>query len=157
MIDNIDRKILSIVQANGRITNAEIARQIEMAPSAVLERMRRLEERGVIKDYTAVLDSKKLELGLLAFVFIRADEREDVLTEADLTAEELAALPGVLEVHHIAGEDCFMLKLRAQDTEDLYRVMKEDFGKIKSIRSSRTCIVLKTVKETSRLPIEITH
>src|SRR3990172_7386618 len=71
MIDGVDRTILMMLQANGRISNAEIARQVEMAPSAVLERIRKLEERGIIKAYTAQLDPQSLGQGLLAYVLVR--------------------------------------------------------------------------------------
>jgi Lrp/AsnC family leucine-responsive transcriptional regulator len=73
--------------------------------------------------------------------------------EADSTAEALAALPSVQELHHLAGEDCFLIKVRARDTDDLYRILKEEFGQFKTIRSTRTTIVLKTVKETPRLSV----
>jgi Lrp/AsnC family leucine-responsive transcriptional regulator len=150
MLDETDRKILALLQDDARTPNAEIARRIGMAPSAILERIRKLEEKGVIRQYVARLDPAVLGRGLLAFVFVRSDERiGDVRT-----APELARIPGVLEVHHIAGEDCYMVKVRAQDTETLGRLLRDRFGAIKSIRSTRTTIVLGTSKETLELPIE---
>src|ERR687894_2996036 len=153
MLDEKDEKILELLQRDGRTTNVELARVVELTPSATLERVRKLEERGFIKGYSADLDPHALGLGLLAFIFVRADDDDDVFEGAEGTAEGLAALPSVQEVHHLAGEDCFLVKVRAQDTDDLYRVLKEEFGRFKSIRSTRTTIVLKTVKETSRLPV----
>jgi Lrp/AsnC family leucine-responsive transcriptional regulator len=153
MIDEKDARILELLQKDGRMTNVDIARAVELTPSATLERVRKLEERGFIKGYAATLDPHMLELGLLAFVFMRVDDINDVFGTADRTAEELAALPSVLELHHLAGEDCFLVKVRARDTDDLYRILKEEFGPFKSIRSTRTTIVLKTVKETQRLPV----
>jgi Lrp/AsnC family leucine-responsive transcriptional regulator len=153
MIDEKDARILELLQKDGRMTNVDIARAVELTPSASLERVRKLEERGFIKGYAAALDPHMLELGLLAFIFMRVDEINDVVGKADKTAEELAALPSVLELHHLAGEDCFLVKVRARDTDDLYRILKEEFGPFKSIRSTRTTIVLKTVKETQRLPV----
>src|SRR5207253_8085048 len=125
----------------------------ELTPSATLERVRKLEERGLIKGYTAILDPHALDLSLLAFVFMRVDDRDDVLGRAESTAEALSALPSVLELHHLAGEDCFLVKVRARDTDDLYRILKEEFGPFKAIRSTRTTIVLKTVKETQHLSV----
>jgi Lrp/AsnC family transcriptional regulator, leucine-responsive regulatory protein len=151
MIDEKDQRILELLQDNARITNVELARVAELTPSATLERVRKLEERGLIKGYMATLDPKALDLGLVAFIFVRVDEMHDTLGEADKTADALAALPSVQELHHLAGEDCFLVKVRARDTDDLYRLLKEEFGQFKSIRSTRTTIVLKTVKETSRL------
>ena len=153
MIDEKDAKILELLQKDGRTTNVELARVVELTPSATLERVRKLEERGFIKGYAATLDPHAVELGLLAFIFVRVDELNDVLGKADATAEELAALDFVQELHHLAGEDCFLVKVRARDTDDLYRILKEEFGQFKSIRSTRTTIVLKTVKETSLLPV----
>ncbi len=101
----------------------------------------------------ALLDPQELGLGLVAFIFVRVDERTDLLASAESDALAMAALPSVLELHHLAGEDCFLVKVRARDTDDLYRILKEEFGQLKSIRSTRTTIVLKTVKETPRLPV----
>jgi Lrp/AsnC family leucine-responsive transcriptional regulator len=153
MIDEKDLKILQLLQEDGRKSNVELARAVELTPSATLERVRKLEERRLIKGYLAELEPGALDLGLLAFIFLRVDEINDVLGQADKTAEELAALPSVLELHHLAGEDCFLVKVRARDTDDLYRILKEEFGQFKAIRSTRTTIVLKTVKETGRLPL----
>ncbi len=153
MIDEKDVRILEALQKDGRMTNVELARAAELTPSATLERVRKLEERGLIRGYMALLEPQLLELGLLAFIFMRVDDREDILGEADNTAESLAALPSVQELHHLAGEDCFLIKVRARDTDDLYRILKEEFGQFKAIRSTRTTIVLKTVKETPRLAV----
>jgi Lrp/AsnC family leucine-responsive transcriptional regulator len=153
MIDDKDQRILEFLQENARITNVELARAVELTPSATLERVRKLEEHGLIKGYMALLDPRSLDLGLVAFIFVRVDDMNDVLGQADKTAEALAALPSVQELHHLAGEDCFLLKVRARDTDDLYRLLKEEFGQFKAIRTTRTTIVLKTVKETPRLSV----
>src|SRR5919107_867698 len=118
MLDEKDARIIEILQKDGRTTNVELARVVELTPSTTLERVRKLEERGLIKGYTAVVDPHALNLGLLAFVFMRVDDRDDVLGRAESTAEALSALPSVLELHHLAGEDCFLVKVRARDTDD---------------------------------------
>ena len=151
MIDSTDREILSIVRENARISNVEIARKVGMAPSAILERLRKLEARGVIAGYEARLSPKALGLGLLAFVFVKADDRPG----SEGSGQALSAIPEVLEVHHVAGEDCFLVKVRTEDTESLGRLLRERFGAIPSIRSTRTTIVLNTVKETAQLPVEL--
>jgi Lrp/AsnC family leucine-responsive transcriptional regulator len=153
MIDEKDAKILEILQEDGRRSNVELARAVELTPSATLERVRKLEERGLIRGYMAMLDPHALGLGLVAFIFVRVDDRDDVLGRSETTAEALAALPSVQELHHLAGEDCFLIKVRARDTDDLYRILRDEFGKFKTIRSTRTTIVLKTVKESARLPV----
>jgi Lrp/AsnC family leucine-responsive transcriptional regulator len=153
MIDETDRQILSILQQNARTSNAEIARQVDMAPSAVLERIRRLEARGVIQGYEARINPEALGLNLLAFVFVRSTDFDG---EAK-TAEMLADIPEVLEAHHIAGEDCFLLKVRAPDAKTLGRLLRERIGSTGSVQSTRTTIVLETVREESRLPLAISR
>jgi Lrp/AsnC family leucine-responsive transcriptional regulator len=150
MIDGTDSIILNILQSNARTSNAEIARQVGLAPSAVFERIRKLEERGVIEGYCARIQPKAIGLPLLAFVFVRADDKPG----AEQTARRVAEIPEVLEVHHVAGEDCFLAKVRAADTESLGRLLRERLGGIASITSTRTTIVLDTVKESAALPIE---
>jgi Lrp/AsnC family leucine-responsive transcriptional regulator len=149
MIDAIDRQILNILQSDGRASNAEIARQIGLAPSAVYERIRKLEQKGVVRGYTATVDPTAVGLGLLAFVFVRSSDR----LGTDDVAKALAAAPEVLEVHSVAGEDCFLVKVRAADTRDLHLILQKRFGAIKDIRSTRTVIALDSVKETTVLPI----
>ncbi len=122
-----------------------------MAPSAVLERVRKLESRGVITGYEARVSPKALGLGLLAYVFVRAEDR----LGSEQSGEALAQIPEVLEVHHIAGEDCFLVKVRTADTESLGRLLREQFGAISTIRSTRTTIVMNTIKETAQLPLEL--
>lgn len=150
-IDDTDLHILALLQENARISNAEVARQVGLAPSATLERMRKLEARGLVRDYVARIDPRPLGYGLLAFVFVRSDER---IGEPE-TARRLAEIPQVQEVHHIAGEDCYLVKVRAADPEQLGRLLRERFGAIPSVRSTRTTIVLETVKECPRLPLPV--
>ena len=149
MIDKIDRNILKILQENGRTPNAEIARKVGLAPSAVFERLRKLEAAGIILGYTVRLNPKALKLGMMAFVFVRTDER----VGATIAAEELAKLPEVLELYNVAGEDCYLLKLRAESPEDFARVLREKFGPIPKIQSTRSTIVLMTLKESCNLPL----
>ena len=149
MIDEIDRRILNILQQNARTSNAEIARQVEMAPSAVLERIRRLEARGVIQGYEARINPEAVGQNLLAFVFVRSAD-----FDADLkTAETLSGIPEVLEAHHIAGEDCYLLKVRTQDAKALGRLLRERIGPAGSVQSTRTTIVLETLREGARIPL----
>jgi len=149
MIDEMDRRILSLLQRDARLPNAEIARRVGMAPSATLERLRKLEERGVIQGYEVRVDPRKLGLGLTAFIFVRSQDKHG---EVD-TGERLKQHANVLEVHHIAGEDCYLVKVRATDTEDLGRLLRTDFATMPGVRSTKTTIVLGTIKESTRIPI----
>ncbi|MFT5291181.1 MAG: Lrp/AsnC family leucine-responsive transcriptional regulator [Planctomycetota bacterium] len=149
IIDAIDHRILRFLQDDARLPNAEIARALEMAPSAVHLRTRRLEERGVIQGYNARVDPPSVNRGLAAFVHLRTDE---ALASSDV-AEAVAALAGVLEVHDIAGEDCYLVKVRVPDIAELHRFLREDLGAVPGVRSTRTTIVLKTIAEHTNLPI----
>jgi Lrp/AsnC family leucine-responsive transcriptional regulator len=149
MIDEMDRRILSLLQQDARLPNAEIARRVGMAPSATLERLRKLEERGVILGYEVRVDPRKLGLRVTAFIHVKAQDKQGELD----TGERLKQHPNVLEVHHIAGEDCYLVKVRATDTEELGRMLRNDFSMMPSVRSTRTTIVLGTLKESARIPI----
>ena len=149
MIDQTSLVILDTLQSDARISNAEIGRRVGLAPSAVFERIKKLEERGAVRGYNANIDPAAVDLGLLAFVLVRSDERGG----APRTEAALVALPEVQEVHHVAGEDCFMLKVRARDTAALNDLLANRIGTLESVRSTKTTIVLRTAKETSTIPI----
>ena len=149
MIDEIDSKIIELLQDNARIAQADVARAVGLAPSAVLERIRKLETRGVIRGYTALVDPRTLGQGMLAFVSVRTEESPG----DDSVARALAQCPEVLELHHVAGDDCYLLKVRARDAEHIGHLLRHRFGRIPGVRSTRTTIVLETVKETPRLAI----
>jgi Lrp/AsnC family transcriptional regulator, leucine-responsive regulatory protein len=148
MIDEIDKQILNIIQKDARIANAEIARQVGLAPSAVLERIRKLEERGVIRGYATELEPKAVGYGLTAFVSVRTRE---CCSETDKT---LAEIPEVLEVHDVAGEDSYLLKVRVKNAEDLSRLLRERLKNVPNVAATKTTVVLQTIKETTALPID---
>ena len=151
MLEPVDRQILGLLQDNARIPQAEIARTVGLAPSAVLERIRKLEARGVVRDYVTVLDPRALDQRLLAFVAVRTTDRPGEARVSDT----LAAIPEVLEAHQVAGDDCLLLKIRARDPEHLSQILRERIGSVEGVRSTRTTIVLETIKESPRLPLGI--
>ena len=148
MIDEIDEQILNIIQQDAKITNAEVARQVGLAASAVLERVKKLEERGIICGYATELDAAQIGFGLTAFVAVRTHE---CCSETD---KFLAAIPEVLEVHDVAGEDSYFLKVRVRDTEDLSRLLRRELKNVPNVASTKTTVVLQTIKETTALPLE---
>ncbi len=150
-IDAIDEHILALLQENARVTQAEIAKAVGLAPSAVLERLRKLESRGIVTGYVALIDPHVVDLRMLAFVSVRTSERPG----DQHVAEQLARIPEVLEIHHVAGDDCLLLKIRARDAEHVGQLLRTELGRINGISSTRTTIVLGTIKETPRLPIRI--
>lgn len=149
IIDDTDLEILGLLQENARTTQTEIAKTVGLAPSAVLERMRKLEARGAIREYVAVIDPHIVSRALLAFVAVKTSE----YGPEQPSALALSQIPEVLEIHHVAGEDCFLLKVRAKDAEHLGRLLRKQIASVPGVTSTRTTIVLETVKETSRVPI----
>lgn len=149
-LDNTDLQILGLMQSNARISNADLARELNMAPSAVLERVKKLEQKGVIRGYTAQIDPGAIQQKLLAFIFIRSSEG---FTCCGDTSQLLAQIPEVQEVHHIAGEDCYLIKVRTADSASLMHLMRNSLQKIPKISSTKTTIVLETVKEQQQLVI----
>lgn len=148
-LDQVDREILGLLQRNARISNADIARELNMAPSAVLERVKKLEQKNTILQYTTRLNPSALNQNLLAYVFIKASDG----IGCNDTASALAAIPEVQEVHHVAGDDCYLVKVRTFDSASLMELMRNSVGKIPNILSTRTTIVLETVKEQQQLVI----
>ena len=149
-LDQIDRRILVMLQNDAKTRNSELARRLGKAPSAILERVRKLEEKGYIDGYGAHLNRNRLDLGLLAFITVRT---RDTLT-CEQTVKALVALPHVLECHDIAGQDCYLIKVCAKDTADLNKLIKTELGRLPSVVSTRTTVVLETYKESFQLPIE---
>ena len=143
MLDELDLRILALLQDNARIANAAIGRDLGITPSAVSQRIKKLEDGGVIQAYRAHLDPKAVDKGLLAFVAVQTGEG----ARAKETAELLASIPEVLEVHRVVGEDCFFLKLRVEDTPALGRLLDEKIQPLQPVASTRTTIVLNTTKE----------
>ena len=150
MIDNISLEILKILQEKARIPNVEVARQVGMAPSAVLERIRKLEKQGIIDGYEVRLNPERFKRSLVAFITLRIDSPAN----ENSVGKNLNQIPEIQEVHYIAGEDGFLVKVRVSDTKDLGKVIREKIAPIKNVKSTMTKIVMSTHKETARIPID---
>ena len=150
MIDETSMKILKILQEKARIPNVEVARQVGMAPSAVLERIRKLEKLGYIDGYEVRLNPEKFDCNLVAFVHVTVQPPEP----NDTVGQALAEIPEVLEVHYVTGEDSYLVKLRVSDARGLGTLVKEKIAGIAKVTSTRTAIAMRTLKETWRIPIE---
>lgn len=148
-LDQTDLLILQRMQENARVSNADLARELEMAPSAVLERVKKLEQKNIIRNYNTSLNADMLGQKLLAFIFIKATDG----LNSGPTGLALAKIPEVQEVHHVAGEDCYLVKVRTADSASLMLLMRSKFSKIPNILSTKTTIVLETVKEEQKLVI----
>ncbi|WP_456304246.1 Lrp/AsnC family transcriptional regulator [Acetobacter fallax] len=146
-LDAIDRRILRVLQEDGRCPNNELARRVGLSPSPCLRRVRLLEESGVIEGYVAVVDPAKAGFGVTAFVRIwltGEDERQ-----SEHFVEEIGKLPQVTEAHVLAGDCDFLLRVVAEDLPGLRRFQSEHLARIKGVRSMKTDIPLLKVKNAS--------
>lgn len=150
MIDDISLQILKILQEKARIPNVEVARQVGMAPSAVLERIRKLEKNGYIDGYEVRLNPKRLRRDLIAFITVTCQRPSDAAT----TGRYLSDLTAVQEVHHVAGGDGLLVKVRVRDTEELGRLIREELATDEGIASTQTTVVMSTYKETALIPLD---
>ena len=151
MIDDTDKKILRILQEKARIPNVEVSRQVGMAPSAVLERIRKLEKNGIIDGYEVRLNPERLMRSLAAFLFVAADLRKSDIARV---GKALGEIPEIQEVHFVSGADCFIVKTRTVDAKALERLIEERIFAVEGVRSVRTNIVMSSHKETLRMPLD---
>ena len=145
-LDPTSRRILQILATDGRASYQAIADAVGLSRPAVMERVKRLEETGYILGYSARLDRAKLGYPVTAFIAVRYPPTDFVGTEPGV--EALAGNPSVLECHHVAGEDCYILKVAAPSLGELERVIRQLRGSGDSV-STRTTIVLSSVFEKS--------
>jgi Lrp/AsnC family leucine-responsive transcriptional regulator len=150
MIDAISLKILKILQNKARIPNVEVAREVGMAPSAVLERIRKLEKQGFIDGYEVRLNPRRFQRSLVGFVRVALDQN----IQGDSVAEKLALIDEIQEVHFIAGDDGYLIKVRVAGPDELDRLVRNQIRSIEGVRATQTSVVLSTVKETARIPID---
>ncbi|KFX62104.1 Lrp/AsnC family transcriptional regulator [Paraburkholderia fungorum] len=159
-IDAIDRRILAILQENGRLSNQEIAERINLSPSPCLRRIRRLEESGVIRGYVALLDPQKLGLDLLAYVNVRLEKRSGPAlgsrsgaTHADLFRAAVQTWPEVVACHAMTGDMDYLLRVQVEDMAHFSRFVQEQLLHHPSVIDVKTSFSLEKFKETTALPI----
>ncbi|HMS54560.1 MAG TPA: Lrp/AsnC family transcriptional regulator [Fimbriimonadaceae bacterium] len=151
-MDAIDYAILVILQSEGRITNAELASRIGLTPGPVLARVNKLEASGLIQGYTAVLDRERLGFPVTVFVAVIVKSHDQPTCDSFVRA--VNELDEVLECHHIAGDEDYLLKVVAQSPADYERFTTEKLATIPSIQRIKTTFVLSSSKSTSRIPLE---
>lgn len=150
--DDIDLKLLALIQKEGRISNAELARRLNLSPPAAHARMRKLEEAGVIKQYVALLDRDKIGFDLLCFVHIRMHVHE--INSLDSFQRHVEKLPQVLECHHITGQYDFILKVAVRNRKDLQEFMRARLIPLRGVAQITTSILLEEIKSTPVLPLD---
>jgi Lrp/AsnC family leucine-responsive transcriptional regulator len=146
-MDKVDLRLVDLLQRNGRATQLELAKTVGMSQPAVAERLRKLEERGVITGYVARVDAAALGLDITAFVGVGIEHPKFF----DGFAKKVKALDEVLECHRVAGEDSYLLKIKTQNTSTLDRLLVEVLRTTPGVTRTHTTIVLASIKEGSHV------
>ena len=150
-LDGTDRRILRVLQRAGRISNAELAEQVNLSASSCHRRVQRLERAGVIRGYVALLDARKLGMPTIVFVEITLSGQADELLEA--FEREVALIENVLECHLMAGTADYQLKVIAADTEDFARIHRRYLARLPGVAQMHSSFALRTVRRTTALPV----
>jgi Lrp/AsnC family leucine-responsive transcriptional regulator len=150
-LDKTDRKLLDLLQKDGRITNLDLAGRVALSPSACLRRVRALEEAGVIRSYTALLDPSKIGLGLLAFVTVKLEKRGRMPTDA--FARACRDWPEVAACHATTGDMDYLLRVHVEDLAHFSRFVMDSLLKHPGVIDMKSSFVLEQVKETTALPL----
>ncbi|SPF77690.1 Leucine-responsive regulatory protein [Pseudoprimorskyibacter insulae] len=150
-LDEMDRKLLRVLQRKGRISNADLSEEVNLSPSACHRRVQRLEATGVIRDYVALADARKLDKPTTVFVEIRlAGQSDDVLQAFEAA---VSRVPDILECHLMAGTADYLLKVVAADTEDFARIHRQYLARLPGVAQMQSSFALKTVFKTTALPV----
>ncbi|MFK0382790.1 MULTISPECIES: Lrp/AsnC family transcriptional regulator [Rhizobium/Agrobacterium group] len=150
-LDAIDRKILRVLQQDGRIQNTDLAAKVGLSPSPCLRRVKLLEEAGIIRQYVALVDAAKLDMGFTVFVRIWLDSQDEETTTTFYEAAE--KLPQVVECHLMAGDCDFMLRVVAPDLDGYRRFQMEHLGRIKGVRNIKSEIPMQKIKQSWEVPV----
>jgi Lrp/AsnC family leucine-responsive transcriptional regulator len=157
-LDKTDRRILAVMQENGRLSNQEVAEQVSLSPSPCLRRIRRLEQAGVIRKYVALLDADKLGLGLLAYVNVRLEKHGEAGARSTTSpraafASAVMLWPEVVACHAMTGDMDYLLRVHVEDMEHFSRFMMDTLLKHPAVLDVRSSFALQRVKETTALPL----
>ncbi|HVY43431.1 MAG TPA: Lrp/AsnC family transcriptional regulator [Hyphomicrobiaceae bacterium] len=151
-LDAIDRRLLAILQENGRLTATELAERVGLTTSPCLRRLRLLEEAGVIRGYTALLDQSQVGLPVSVFVSIKLErQKEDALRRFEDAVKDC---PEVLECYLMTGPRDYLLRVVASDLQDYERFVKETLTRIDGIANIESSFALGQVKHSNVLPVE---
>jgi DNA-binding Lrp family transcriptional regulator len=150
-LDNIDRKILEILQLNGKITNSQLALEIGLSPAPTLERVRKLENLGILQSYHALLDKKLIGLGVTIFIQVSLSSHKKHQIKSFV--DKMNAISQVIECHHITGTADFILKVVASDITSYQSFLLDKLLDVEEIGNMQSMIVLSTYKDSKTLPI----
>jgi Lrp/AsnC family leucine-responsive transcriptional regulator len=167
-LDKTDRKILSILQSDGRLSNQDVAEQVSLSPSPCLRRIKRLEEEGVIRQYVALLDPDKIGLGLLAYVNVRLEKHSDATAHSNARALGVAGgtvspradfavaveqWPEVVACYAMTGEMDYLLRVHVEDMDHFSRFMMATLLRHPAVLDVKSSFALQRIKDTTALPL----
>lgn len=150
-LDETDAKILQLLQENGRITNADLAKAIQLSPPSALQRVRRLERAGYIKGYTALLDPEKLGYSITVWAMMSLTLHQDQPIET--FRNRVMEIPEVVECYNVSGEFDFLLKVLVADIRAYESLMRETLSRIEGVRQLQSSFVLGVTKQTTHIPL----
>lgn len=150
-LDAMDCRILMALQRQGRITNADLSEKVNLSPSACHRRVQRLEADGIIKDYVALLDPRKLGRMTVVFVEITLQGQADDILDA--FERQVARVPDVMECHLMAGSADYLLKVLARDTEDFARIHRQYLSRLPGVAQMQSSFALRTVFKTTSIDL----
>ncbi|MEL6410334.1 MAG: Lrp/AsnC family transcriptional regulator [Pseudomonadota bacterium] len=150
-LDTMDRRLLAALQKRGRISNADLADEVGLSPSACHRRVQRLEAEGYIKEYVALLDPRKMGVPTTVFVEITLTTQSEEILEAFEKA--VSKIPDILECHLTAGTADYILKLMTEDTEDFARIHRQYLTRLPGVAKMQSSFALRTVLQTTALPV----
>jgi DNA-binding Lrp family transcriptional regulator len=150
-LDETDRRILSVLQKQGRISNADLSERVNLSASACHRRVQRLEAEGYIRDYVALLDARKMNVPSTVFVEITLSGQADEVLDAFEKA--VSRIPDVLECHLMAGTADYILKVVAENTEDFARIHRQHLARLPGVAQMQSSFALRTVFKTTALPV----
>ena len=153
-VDALDLQILEQLQKNGRLANSQLATSVGLSAPSCLERIKKLEKIGLIKDYRAILNAQQLGQGLLVFVKVSLAKSADPKNDYVAFESRLAPIPEVLECHMVSGDFDYLLKIRANDIQAYHALLNECVLAHPSVRDSHSYIVLREIKEETGLSLE---
>ncbi len=150
-LDQIDHSLLEILQSNGKITNAQLSKEIGLSPAPTLERVKKLEQSGIIKSYHAQIDREKVGLGVMTFVQVSLSGHRRSITESFVA--KITKVPEIIECHHVTGSCDFLLKVIAKDINSYQKLIMETINEIEEVANTQTMVILSTFKDTQVLPV----
>jgi len=150
-LDALDEEILNRLQHDGRVSNVELSRQVNLSPPAVHARIKRLEEDGFIQQYTAVVNRELLGFDMLCFVQLNLQLH--TTQQVEQLRKSIMEMPEVLECHHVTGEFDYLLKVVVRNRKDLERFVVHRLTPVPGIARIHTSLVLTEVKHTSEVPL----